>query len=134
MAQVEKQLSESAIQASCIKWCWNTHPETRGLLFEVNNNPLNGVDGANRRALGMIKGVSDTILLWKGKAYLIEFKDAKGRQSTDQKAWEATVAQQGFNYFLVRDLCSFQELIHSILSYSDAVPAIFKLNNLGESD
>jgi len=28
---------EAKIQAQCIIWCWNTYPQTRGLLFHVPN-------------------------------------------------------------------------------------------------
>lgn len=117
ISATELGLSESKIQSECVKWAWNKHPETRGLICEVNNNPLNAVDGSKRKAMGMVKGHSDLNFYWKGKVYFIEMKDAKGRQSKEQKAWEATVAQQGFNYFIIRDLCSFQELIHNIMTY-----------------
>jgi len=112
-----KELSESTIQASCVKWLWNKHPETRGLFFEINNNPLNAVDGANRLALGMVKGIPDTCFLWASQAWFIEFKDAKGKQSKAQKLCEARFAQVGVKYLIVRDLCSFQELINIILNY-----------------
>lgn len=111
------RLSESKIQSSCVRWLWNNKPETRGLFFEINNNPLNAVDGANRNAMGMVKGVADTCFLWAGKPWFIEFKDEEGRQTKDQKTWEAKVSQVGINYFIIRDLCSFQELIHNIIGY-----------------
>jgi len=31
-------LSESQIQASCVMWLWNTHPQTRGLFFMAKND------------------------------------------------------------------------------------------------
>jgi len=30
-------MSESRIQSECVIWCWNTYPQTRGLLFHVAN-------------------------------------------------------------------------------------------------
>lgn len=30
-------MSEARIQSECIIWCWNTYPQTRGLLFHVAN-------------------------------------------------------------------------------------------------
>lgn len=109
-------LSEAQIQSECVRWLWNAHPETRKLFIEVNNNPRHGLDGAQRKALGMVKGASDTLFFWKGDVYCIEFKDKTGRQSAAQKDWEAAVSKQGFQYFLIRDLCSFQELIYNILN------------------
>ena len=55
--------SEAAIQGECVMWLWNFKPETRYKLFEVNNNPLNKIDGARRKAMGMVAGVSDLIYL-----------------------------------------------------------------------
>jgi len=108
-------ISESALQSKCVKWLWNSHPETRGLFFEINNNPLNAVDGANRRAMGMVKGVADTCFLWEGKAHFIEFKDEKGRQSKDQIHWETVVSFAGFHYFIVRCEGDFRTIIEMIM-------------------
>lgn len=107
-------MKESKIQSSCVIWLWNNHPETRGLFFSVTNNSEHVVRGANRKALGLVPGVSDTIFLWKGKAYLIEFKNETGVQSNVQKNWERKVNEQGFEYFIVRSLEQFQDLIHDI--------------------
>ena len=107
--------SEQQIQSECVTWLWNTHPETRGLFFAVNNNSEHAVRALQRRAVGLVPGVSDTILLWKGKAYLIEFKTDTGRQSKAQKVWEEKVVGEGFGYFVVRGLGEFKMLIGGII-------------------
>ena len=108
-------MSEQQIQAACVKWLWNNHPETRGLFFAVNNNSEHIARAMNRKAVGVVPGVSDTVFLWSGQTYLIEFKTTKGRQSDVQKIWEETVKKRGFRYYIVRSEIEFRELIESII-------------------
>ena len=69
----------------------------------------------NRKAVGLVAGVSDTIFLWRGTALLIEFKTPTGRQSAKQKEWQAKAEAQGFRYYIVRSLEDFQDLIKKTL-------------------
>lgn len=108
-------MSEAQIQAACVTWLWNTCPQTRGLFFAVNNNSEHVARAINRKAVGLVAGVSDTIFLWRGKAHLIEFKTPTGRQSAKQKEWQAKVEAQGFRYYIVRSLEDFQELIRELI-------------------
>ena len=89
-------MSEAQIQAACVTWLWNTYPQTRGLFFAVNNNSEHVARAMNRKAVGLVAGVSDTIFLWRGKALLIEFKTPTGRQSAKQKEWQAKWRRKAF--------------------------------------
>ena len=94
-------MSEAQIQAACVTWLWNTYPQTRGLFFAVNNNSEHVARAMNRKAVGLVAGVSDTIFLWRGTALLIEFKTPTGRQSANKRvAGKAEAA--GFRYYIVR--------------------------------
>lgn len=108
-------MSEAQIQAACVTWLWNTYPQTRGLFFAVNNNSEHVARAMNRKAVGLVAGVSDTIFLWRGKALLIEFKTPAGRQSEKQKEWQAKAEAAGFRYYIVRSLEEFQALIKEII-------------------
>lgn len=108
-------MSEAQIQAACVTWLWNTYPQTRGLFFAVNNNSEHVARAMNRKAVGLVAGVSDTIFLWRGKALLIEFKTPTGRQSAKQKEWQERAEAQGFRYYIVRSLEDFQDLIKKTL-------------------
>ena len=108
-------MSEAQIQAACVTWLWNTHPLTRGLFFAVNNNSEHVVWAMNRKAVGLVAGVADTIFLWAGEAYLIEFKTPTGRQSAKQKEWQNKVVAAGFWYYIIRSLEEFQDLINEII-------------------
>lgn len=108
-------MTEQQIQSECVKWLWNNHPETRGHFFAVNNNSEHVARAMNRKAVGLVKGVSDTIFLWGGQAYLIEFKTPKGKQSEAQKAWSNEMIESGFRYYIIRSLDDFQALINELL-------------------
>lgn len=112
--------SEARIQAECVKWIWNEYPETRGLLYHNYNNPPNSRKGAQLKALGLVPGVADLTFLWNGKAYFFELKDEKGKQSEVQRIWEQKITEQGFYYFVVRDLCTFMACIDLIIGRSHA--------------
>lgn len=107
--------TEAQLQAACVTWLWNTHPQTRGLFFAVTNNSEHAVRGLQRKALGMVSGVSDCIFLWDAVAYLVEFKTEIGKQSPAQKKWEKLTEKQGFTYFVIRNEGEFRQLISGIL-------------------
>ena len=109
-------MTEQQIQSQCVTWLWNTYPQTRGLFFAVNNNSEHVARAMNRKAVGMVPGVSDTILLWNGTAYLIEFKTPKGKQSPAQIRWEKKVTRTGFKYFVVRSFEHFKEVVERIIT------------------
>ena len=104
-------MTEIQIQVQCVQWFWNAFPESRGLLFEVNNNPKSARDGARRKAMGMVSGVSDLILFRKNLCPIcIEMKDAIGRQSNSQKEWQLKAEGCGYDYRVIRSLKEFKEL------------------------
>lgn len=108
-------LTESKIQASCVMWLWNTHPQTRGLFFSVTNNSEHIARAMQRKAVGLISGVSDCLFIWRGSLYCFEFKTEIGRQSPAQIEWQRKVNQQGINYYLVRSIEEFKKVMEEIL-------------------
>ena len=121
-AQRKRGSPEGRIQSSCVAWFWNTYPQYRELYFCVPNENAredsNASTGAIRRSMGVVKGVSDTILfLARGKyhALCVEFKTDIGRQSDAQRLWQSKVEAQGYRYEVVRNLDEFKELINEYL-------------------
>lgn len=115
---------EHKIQCAIVKWFYYAYPQYRGgLFFAVPNGGHRNIQTAARlKAEGVTAGVSDLILLVSKQGYhalCIEVKTLKGRQSENQKAWEAKVEAQGFKYALVRSLDEFAELVRW---YLDEVP------------
>jgi hypothetical protein len=114
---------EMHIQAECVKWLWNERPRTRNLFFHVENEVNiagnNAALGAIRRAQGIVKGVSDCILLMMRGGYgglMVEFKTATGYQSEAQKEWQKLVEAQGYKYVVCRSLEEFQLIIDNYLN------------------
>lgn len=112
-------ISEAQIQASCVMWLWNTHPSTRGLFFSVTNNSEHIARAMQRKAVGLISGVSDCLFIWRGSLYCFEFKTDKGRQSPAQIEWKRKVTEHQVSYCIVRSLDEFKSLIYSILRNDD---------------
>ena len=108
--------SETLIQQEIIVWYNNTYPELRGTLCYNNNNSVGGYRGKMNKFLGVIKGRSDLTLYLDGKAYMIELKNEKGKQSKEQKQWQSMIEFQGFPYYIVRSLEEFKEIFVNIAS------------------
>ena len=118
---------EGKIQSLCVAWFWNEYPECRGLLFHIPNegNRESKTDGAYRKALGLVAGVSDLMLLVARGSYhglCIEMKTEVGRQSDVQKEWQLKVEKQGYKYILVRSLEAFQTEIRKYFAKSLEIP------------
>lgn len=110
--------NEGRIQAECFAWFWNTFPQYRKLLFHVPNendrSDSNPIQGAIRKSMGVVSGVSDLIcLIPRGRhgALMIEMKDEKGEQRQSQKEWQAIVEAQGYRYEICRSLEQFKSII-----------------------
>lgn len=69
-------------------------PQTRRLLFSVpNGGTRNMLEAMKFKATGLISGIPDMLLVWKGKVYGLEFKTITGSLSKDQikvhQAWQS---------------------------------------------
>lgn len=112
---------EARIQSSCVEFLWNNYPETRGLYIHIPNegNRSSKLDGAMRKALGLVAGAPDTFLFIPrhGKHGLaVEFKTETGAQSDAQKAFQARLEQNGYAYFICRSLEQFKTIINEYLN------------------
>lgn len=115
-----RRQEEAKIQAECFRWAWNEHPETRRLLFHVENEDAHGnlIEGARRRAMGLVAGVADLILLMPRGPFhglMIEMKTLTGAQKERQRTWQALVEKQGYKYTLCRSLAQFKQIITEYL-------------------
>ena len=121
--KIRKQ-EEGVIQVKCFTWLWNNYPETRGLFFAVVNELEGNIPynirkklGANRKARGVVSGVSDSILLIPRGHYhgaCVEAKKGNGYQSPEQKEWQKKVEAQGYKYILYH---SEEEFKKEIIEY-----------------
>lgn len=107
--------SESAIQQQCYMWFNNTyclnHHEPRLLMFSVPNEGKNAIEQSRKKQIGMLSGVSDTIIIFENRVVFCEFKDDKGKQSDRQKDFQERVEKLGHEYWIVRSLDEFKQLL-----------------------
>ena len=107
----EQVMTEQQIQAKCFIWHWNTYPNERRMLFHADNNSANALVGNRKKASGVVKGVSDMVLITLCGTVYLEFKTPTGVQSAEQKDFAAKVRERGSLYFIVRSVEQFQKLI-----------------------
>ena len=110
----QKIKSESAIQQRIVEFYRNsfclTHHSPRHAIFSVPNEGKDGKEQSKKKAIGLMKGVSDLIIMKPGEVILIECKDDTGKQSDAQVSFEKTVLAMGYRYFVVRSLEEFKQL------------------------
>jgi hypothetical protein len=104
-------IPESKIQSTCFLHHWNTFPDQRGQLFMVYNTPKNAAHGSILKAMGMVAGCSDLILLRRRHVIFLECKKPGGIQSPEQKRFETLVRSLGFDYELFHSLEEFQGIL-----------------------
>jgi hypothetical protein len=98
--------SESRIQQECVQWFRNKciKEDLPYLLLSIPNDNQKFLKGT-----GLLKGASDLIMVVEKNVFWIEMKTPTGRQSPEQKAFELSVNNLGFDYLLFRSLEEFQE-------------------------
>ena len=121
---------EHNIQAACVRWFAYQYPQYKGLLFAIPNGSYRTKATAGKlKAEGVVPGVADLVLLvpkcvkahddegWYNTihALCIEMKTAKGRQSPEQKEWQARVEKMGYEYAVCRSLDEFINTIENYL-------------------
>jgi hypothetical protein len=89
--QTEHQIHKAVVQNLRIRG-------VPGLVYlHPANNPRSGRDGARLKALGMIKGAPDLILIKDGVPYALEIKKEVGRMTKEQDDFaEAFKAAGGY--------------------------------------
>lgn len=102
--------AEDDLQAKCFQWAWNNYPMHRYLLFHVNNKSRNAIEGNQMKAKGVVAGVSDMILVYKGGVAFLEFKTLTGKQRDKQIKFEYAVTSRGHHYVLIRQFEQFKKV------------------------
>jgi len=110
-------MTESQLQQKMIIWFKNEYQiKGKGLIFAVpNGGSRNILEAKNLKLTGQMAGVSDLIVLLNNKCIFIEVKVEKGIQSEVQKVFENKVSLLGFEYYLVRSLEEFKNVINDNL-------------------
>lgn len=104
--------SEEKMQQDCFMWHWNTYPEERRMLFHVQNNMFgNAYRGSINKGIGVVKGISDMVLILSGAVVFIEMKLPSKTQQDEQKDFEYKCQQRGHVYLIIRSFTAFKYFI-----------------------
>ena len=120
----DKLETESRIQQDCIRYFRNMyclkHHKPQLIMFSVPNEGKDLREQLKKKATGLMKGVSDTVIVFPNKVVFCEFKDLKGKQRPDQKLFQDKIILLGHDYWVVRSIKEFKELIErEITSYCE---------------
>lgn len=107
-------MTEQQIQTECFIWHWNNYPEERRMLFHADNNSANAIVGNRKKSSGVVKGVSDMVLLTHSGVAFLEFKTLVGVQSPEQKDFQSKCIERGCTYIIVRSVEQFKNLIQKL--------------------
>ena len=69
-----------------------------------NGGSRTKIEGAAFKAMGVKPGVADILIIKAGRAYWIELKAPKGRQSESQRAFEVAMMLQKCPYVIANSL------------------------------
>lgn len=72
------------------------------------------ISGSIDKSMGTIAGVADSCLLLANRAVFIEFKTENGIQSTEQKNFQAKVAETNHLYYIIRSFNEFKLLCQTL--------------------
>lgn len=107
----ESQLQQQIFQYFHNKYCLKNQNPRCSIFAVPNGGSRNLLEAKNLKATGLVAGVSDLIVLLPNKCIFIEVKIQKGIQSDKQKDFETIVKNLGFDYFIVRSLTDFINIL-----------------------
>ena len=102
---------EYKVQTACIKYFRLKYPK-----YIIASIPNEGCWKSKQyfTNLGMLTGISDTIIITDKEVVFCEFKAGKNRQSLEQKTFQQQVEQLGYKYWLVYNLDEFIKLTDTL--------------------
>ena len=107
--------TEARIQQDIFKYFHNNyclkHHNPRMAIFSVPNESKSKIETIRKKAMGMMAGVSDLIVVIPEAVLFIEIKTAAGTQSPNQKDFQEIVSNLGYHYEVVRSLDDFKNLL-----------------------
>ena len=97
--------TESDLQRAARDYLTLALPRHEALFFHVPNGGYRALATAGRlKAEGVVPGVADIIIIWKGRALGIELKACTGRLSKAQQNWGDAFTLAGGCYAVCRSL------------------------------
>lgn len=117
MIKTENKIQQEIVLHINNKYCLKHH-KPRFLLFSVPNDSINAIETKRKVNTGLLRGVSDLILVMPGKLLFLEVKTDTGYQSESQREFQKRVEELGFSYHVVRSIEDVEVLINNLFSFS----------------
>jgi hypothetical protein len=111
--------TENKIQQQMFVWFQNNYSlkdNVKGIFASIPNDSKDAKEQMRKKATGMKVGHSDFNIYMNGRCYFFEVKTPTGVQSDSQKRFESEVKSLGFEYYIVRSLDEFKNIIHYLES------------------
>lgn len=109
--------NEDQLQAHCFQWAHNILIKYQAPIWAVPNGGRRSIIEAQKlKATGVISGVHDVHLLFKGTLYTFEFKFGNNIMTSDQGRFAEKVTAQGGVWYEIRSFEQWQEIINNILA------------------
>lgn len=89
---------------------WNTDVMD-ALKFFKPNDPRRFAFIAHHKNMGYTKGQSDLVVVKNGRFWAVELKTEEGRQSKEQKLFQAECEKHGIQYVIIRNFVDLDEFI-----------------------
>lgn len=109
--------TENKIQQQMFLWFVNNYSlkdNIKGIFASVPNDSKDAKEQMRKKATGMKVGHADfNVYLPNGKVLMFEVKTPIGKQSDHQKRFELEVKGLGFEYYIVRSLEEFKNIIET---------------------
>ena len=107
--------TENKIQQEMFIWFNNTYTINKlGIFASVPNDSKDAKEQMRKKATGMKVGHADfNVYLPNGKVLMFEVKTLIGKQSDHQKRFELEMKYLGFEYYIVRSLEEFKNIIET---------------------
>ena len=96
------------------QWVQKIYPDL--LIFHVpSGEPRDVVVAMKLKRMGVVPGVADFLMFVSGRSIAIEMKDGGGRQSNEQKKFQERWEACGNEYWVIRSLEEFKNVIRAYL-------------------
>jgi hypothetical protein len=99
-----RQSPEARLQKAILQHLKLTAPKDVFWFHPANEGRRGVVTGANLKALGMLPGVADLVIVVAGRAFFMEIKSASGRLSDAQQAFAETCKRGGSEWVCVNNI------------------------------
>jgi hypothetical protein len=105
-----KHLEEN-LQIVCVRW-FKLQYASKGYLIHhsPNGGKRNAREGARFKAMGVLAGFPDLIIIAKNKVFFIEMKSDKGKLTDNQENVHDALRNNGLFVYTVNDFDSFMSI------------------------